>query len=197
MREIIPVRQQEAREILLEAHRPKIMAEFGLPSNDLHYDSSKTELEFEGEFVGRFLYDHLHRPEVVDALVDIRLDTKKRLLESLENPNMDHVEQWNIHQDYESLVMDKMLDLERIPPAILTVQSGETFFKRQSMYALMHQGYQLVRAGETRNERSDWFRQWNDAWYTEVGHTKKRILDILHDFGPGWVEHFAATVLNR
>lgn len=193
MRDIVPARQKEAREILLETHRPKIIAEYGLPSDDLHYDDSKTELEFEGEFVGRFLYDKLHQADVTQTLIGIRLDTRKKLLASLEDHAIDPVEQWNLHQDYESLVMDKMLDLERIPPSVLTVQSGETFFKRQAMYSLMHQGYQLVRIGETGNERSDWFRQWNDAWYTQMGHTKKRILDILHDFGPGWVESFAAT----
>lgn len=186
-----PIRNQmKAREMFLECHRPKIVADYQLPSDDLRFDDTITELLLGEEFIGRSLRGHLRREDVVDRVLRIRAETLSALEERLASPS-DYVSDWEAHLDYESLVMDKMLDLEGLPAGILVVENGRSFFGQQELYALMHQGFQLSRT-DRYHSRAQWFGQWTDEWYARHAATKYRLIDILEQYEPSWVESFAA-----
>lgn len=83
--------------------------------DDLHFDETITELLLGHIFVGEAIFDYLNQKEAVTRMVDIKNKHRERLLNSYGPPIEEYREQWEAHLDYESLIMDKMIDLKRIP----------------------------------------------------------------------------------
>ncbi|HLD42965.1 MAG TPA: hypothetical protein VJB08_03180 [Candidatus Nanoarchaeia archaeon] len=180
----------KARELFLEVHRPKIVSDYQLPHDDLHFDNTITELIFGGIFVGEAIFDHLNQEGTVSNLIAIKNEHRERLLKSDHLSIEGYREKWERHLDYESLIMDKMIDLEKTPVELLCVPSGRSFFHQQRMYSLMHQGHQLAQKDQS-NERSQWFSQWDDRWFCKNGSTRFRLIDILQQYTDDWVDRFA------
>jgi hypothetical protein len=147
---------------------------------------------FEGRMVGEVLYDHLNQAGIVQRLVNICCLTRATLVQMLAiDRTLDGYRQkWEAHLDYESLIMDKMIDLERTSPDLLMTPSGLSFFSQNRMLALMNQGYQLA-SREPYHERAQWFSQWNDEWFCRNGVTKFRLIDILQQYEDSWIADFA------
>ena len=186
-----PVKNQmKAREMFLECHRNKIVHDYNMPSIDLHFDDSITEVMLGEVYIGKAMRPYLSTGEGIERIEAIKEQHRSTLLQRLEYPNGDYRLGWNIHMDYESLIMDKIIDLENIPVMLLTVQSGRSFFQQQKMLKLMHQGSQLA-SHEPHNPQSAWFSQWGDKWYFKNALTKYRLIDILQQFHESWVEEFA------
>lgn len=190
MRESPSRNQMKAREMFLECHRPKIVSDYLLPSDDLHFDDTITELVFNGEFVGVALHEALNEKEGLERILGIQEQHRSALLGVLEVDATDYRGKWETHLDYESIIMDKMLDLNAIPVDLLGVQSGRTFFHQQTMYRFMHQGYQLAKT-EPHNPRAQWFSQWDDTWFCRHGLTRFRLIDILQQYEDSMIADFA------
>jgi len=109
MRESPQANQMKARELFLEVHRPKIVSDYQLPHDDLHFDNTITELIFGGIFVGEAIFDHLNQEGTVSNLIAIKNEHRERLLKSDHLSIEGYREKWERHLDYESLIMDKMM----------------------------------------------------------------------------------------
>jgi hypothetical protein len=190
MRESPKKNQMKAREMFLEMHRPKIVSDYRTPSGNIHFDPTITELMINDVFIGEVMAEQLHEGAEVQRISKMRASNKQRLLDAYDLPLDDYIEKWEIHLDYESLIMDKLIDLQRVPVKLLTVTSGRTFFHQQAMYSLMHQGFQQAQK-EPNHEQSQWFSQWDNRWYCKHGATRYRLIDILQQYTPEWIDDFA------
>jgi hypothetical protein len=190
MRETPYGNRMKARQMFLDAHKPLIEYIYCLPSDDLKFDKTVTEVMQGDIFVGDVAIDFLMTKEGVDKVLGFQEKYRNKLISVLEKPTGDYVADWNTHMDYEAIIMDKMLDLKKLPAEALTQPSAKSFYTQQRMFSLMHQGYQQIKF-EPYHERSQWFSQFNDTWFFKSCATKYRLIDILEQYTPEWETNFA------
>lgn len=183
--------QMKAREMYLDCHRSKIVRDYQLQYADLHFDEDVVEVMLGDVYIGAVLFDWLHTKEGVERILKIQKEHRIALINVLEHPSFDYRVDWNVELDYESIILDKVLDLERTPAELLVVPSGRAFFLQQRMFKLMHQGFQLAKK-DIYDERSAWFSQFDDFWYFKHASTKYRMIDILQQYRPQLEHEFAA-----
>jgi len=128
--------------------------------------------------------------EGVDRVLGFQKRYRDKLISVIENPTDDYVADWDTHMDYEAIIMDKILDLEKLPAEALMQPSARSFYTQQRRFTLMHQGYQQTKF-EPYHERAQWFGQFNDAWFFKSCATKHRLVDILQQYTPAWEVNFA------
>jgi len=190
MRETPCGNQMKARQMFLDAHKPIIAYIYCLPSDDLKFDNTVTEVMHGNVYVGNAAIDFLMTKEGVDRVLSFQKRYRNKLLSVLEKPTGDYVADWDTHMDYEAIIMDKMLDLEKLPAEALMQPTARSFYIQQRMFTLMHQGYQQIKF-EPHHERAQWFGQFNDAWFFKSCATKYRLIDILKQYTPEWEVKFA------
>ncbi len=190
MRETPYGNRMKARQMFLDAHKPLIAHIYRLPSDDLKFDDTVTEVMLGEDYAGKVAIELLMTKEGVDRVLDFQKRYRDDLVEVLENPTQDFVADWDKHMDYEAMIMDKLLDLEILPAEALIQPSARSFYNQQRMFSLMHQGYQLTKY-EPRHERAQWFKQFDDAWFFRTCATKHRLIDILQQYTPEWEARFA------
>lgn len=184
--------QMKAREMFLEMHRPKIVHEYKLQSTNIQFDDTITNIQIDGQPIGPAIFNLLRKKENVERLIQIKNKTKKELQKSYSMPLHDYRKKWGKHLNYESLIMDKLIDLKKISTELLTVQSGRSFYNLKTAMSIMHQGHRIAKQTPT-HEKADWFRQFNDYWYARNSCTKHRLIDILQQHHIGWEQKFAET----
>ena len=191
MRESPYGNRMKARQMFLDAHKCKIASDYSLPSSKLYFDDTVTEIVNGDKPIGQIAFDFLSSARGVKQILWIQKKHKSRLVECLDGA-ADYRAAWDAHMDYESIIMDKMIDLALLPPEVLVVPSGRTFYMQQRKFSLMHQGYQLAKK-EPYNERAQWFSQWDDKWFVRFASTKMRLIDILQQYSPKWERDFAES----
>ncbi len=190
MRETPYGNRMKARQMFLDAHKPLIAHIYCLPSDDLKFDNTVTEVMHKDDFVGDVAIEFLMTKEGVDRVLGFQKKYRNKLLTVLEKQTDDFVADWDTHMDYEAIIMDKILDLEKLPAEALMQPSARSFYTQQRMFTLMHQGYQQTKS-EPYHERAQWFEQFNDAWFFKSCATKHRLVDILQQYTPEWEVNFA------
>lgn len=190
MRETPYGNRMKARQMFLDAHKPLIAHIYCLPSDNLKFDDTVTEVMLGEDYVGNVAIDFLMTKEGVDRVLDFQKRYRENLIAVHENPTPNFVADWDKHMDYESIIMDKILDLESLPAEALMQPSARSFYTQQRMFSLMHQGYQLAKY-EPYHEQAQWFEQFDDAWFFKSCATKHRLVDILQQYTPEWESNFA------
>ncbi len=182
--------QMKAREMFLDCHKTKISVIYRFPDNKLRFDDSITEVMYKGKLAGKCCFKYLNSDKGNTNISKVRKEHKKRLESILTNPTDDFREDWFVHLDYESLIMDKLIDFDRVPANILVTSENMTFFERNYLFKLMHQGYKVANTTDKYSPRSQWFSQWNDEWFAKYALTKHRLIDILENFSEAWIADF-------
>ncbi len=190
MRETPRGDRMKARQMFLDAHKPLIAHVYGLPSDDLKFDDTITEVMHQDRFIGDVALDFLMTEKGIKRVLRFQKEYRDKLISALENPSGDYVRDWDSHMDYEAIIMDKVLDLKRLPAQALMQPSARSFYGQQEIFALMHQGYQLSK-NEPNHEKSHWFSQFNNSWYFKSCATKHRLIDILQQHTSQWEIDFA------
>lgn len=184
--------QMIARALFLECHRPLITDLYELDSNRLEFDDTITELTLHGDYVGKSCIDYLNSDYGYNKVINVRNNMKKKLENVIENPNFDdYLKGWDIHLDYESIILDKMVDLQGFPPELLQTKEVNSFFEQNYAFSLLNQGFKLAQTTDKYSPRSQWFSQWTDQWYSQYALTKHRLVDILSNFNEDWLKEFS------
>jgi len=184
--------QMIARALFLECHRPLITDLYELDSRELEFDNTVTELVLHGDYVGKSCIDYLNSDYGYKKVTSVRDSMKKKLEEVIENPDIDnYLKGWDIHLDYESIILDKMVDLQGFPSELLQTKKVHNFFERSFAFSLLNQGFKLSQTTDKYSARSQWFSQWTDEWYSQYALTKFRLVDILSNFDENWLKNFA------
>jgi len=181
--------QLKAREMFLDAHKPLIAHIYNLPTDELKYDNTITEVMYKGECVGEVVTDFLKSKEGVERVFKFQKQYRNNLINILQNPTDNYINDWDVHMDYESIIMDKMINFNILPIESLIVLSGRTFFEQQRIFKLLHQGYQQTK-NECYHERAQWFSQFDDKWYFKSCATRHRLIDILQQYTEQWEKKF-------
>ena len=182
--------QRTAREMLLDCHRLKIMSDYCIPAGWIHFDPTVSELMLDDTPLPSALFSFLKSERGSSRIRALRAQSKQQLETILNDNSADYRIVWNKQLDYESLVMEKMIDLDAVPCELLTVPLGRSFFEQHRKICLMHQGYQLSQTTDKNGERAQWFSQWNDEWFLSNAMTKHRLLYILHNYDDSWQQRF-------
>ena len=183
--------QMIARALFLECHRPYINFLYSLPNNSLKFEETVTELEFNGCHVGKYLFDYINSDEGLKFILDERQKIKSELEKKLKRPDRENfLMDWNTHLNYESLIMDKMINFDIIPTHLLVTRKVLPFFEQNILFKLLNQGYKLSKTKDPYSKHSQWFSQWGDGWYSSIALTKHRLVDILWNFSEKWINDF-------
>jgi len=189
MRETPIKNQIKARELFLDAHKPLIAHIYCLPTDELVYDNTITELMYKQQPAGKVVTDFLKCKEGTDRVLSYQQQYKNKLYDILHNPTDDYIYNWDKHMDYESIVLDKMINFNILPINCLVLTNTRSFFEQQQVYTLLHQGYQLSKI-QKHHEKSQWFSQFNDEWYLSHTITKLRLIDLLQKYSEKWEQEY-------